>query len=180
MVRPSRMSERRWLEGPEGLHQTMLDVSEMACFRLERFQKRHRLHVPEWTHQWSSETDREILSSRRDRTRVVAETFMDFLPVDLVKDKLWPCLMDGPSLHDNFKTLCLLRCVCKSWMFYAEGSKEWQPCFESWKKGAHRYIAEYDENPFLDTDSESDPSWGYEEFEEDSEEVSTAVDSVDG
>ncbi|KAG0574492.1 hypothetical protein KC19_VG265900 [Ceratodon purpureus] len=160
MVRPSRMSERRWNEGPDGLHQTMLDVSEMACFRLERFQKRHKLFVPEWPHQWSSEVDR-VISSDSEETSCLALTFMDLLPSDVVRQSLWPVLMNGHTAHENFKTLCLIRCVCKAWMLYAEESKEWLIALEAWKKGDHRYLSDFDENPFLDTDSESDPDWGY-------------------
>ena len=165
MVRPSRMSERRWNEGPDGLHHTMLDVAELACFRLERFQKRHKLHVPARKPEWSSELHRESPGLSSD-TVVVAERFMHHLPHDVVEEALWPVLMNGSCSHDNFKTLCLMRCVCKAWMEFSERSKEWPSALESWKKGVHRYMSDYDVNPYLDTDSESDPDWGYADSDE--------------
>ena len=175
MVRPKQMSERRWIDGPDGIHDTMLNVAEMATFRSERFHKRYRLEVPERVFPWTAETDRRIPCSSTD-TSVVAQTFMDSLPGDLVKQSLWPKLMNGPSAHDNFKTLCLMRCVCKAWMYYGEGSKEWPFTLEAWKKGDHRYISEYEVNPFLDTDSESDPSWGYESWGNEDSDAESLVD----
>ncbi|KAG0583123.1 hypothetical protein KC19_3G111200 [Ceratodon purpureus] len=49
---PSRMSARRIAEGPGGLHHTMLDVVELAIFRLDRYLKRHRMPVKPWVMDW--------------------------------------------------------------------------------------------------------------------------------
>ena len=146
----------------------MLDVVELACFRLEQFQKRHRLRVPDRVRQWSSDVDRETNCSSEEGVVIVAETFKDPLPRELVKETLWPLLMDGESQHKKTKTLCMLRCVCKAWMLYAEQSREWQPALDAWIIGDHRYISEFQENSYHDTSSESDPDWGYE-FSDDDE-----------
>ena len=156
------MSQRRSNEGPYGIHDTMLDVVELAILRLERFQKRHKLEVPDRKLNWTWETDRQIpRCSPNDPLPVVAATFLDALPGDVVEDALWPWLMKGQTPHENFKTLCLLRCVCTAWLIYAEESREWPLAFQAWIRGDHRFIVDANENPYLDTDSESDPSWGY-------------------
>ena len=162
---PSRMSARRIREGPDGLHQTMLDVSELACFRLDRYLKRHRLGVLPFVDQWTRPS--QSSESCDDPSSVVAETFRDSLPREIVKDKIWPFLMDGQTAVDNFRVLCHVRCVCLGWMVYAEDSREWHLGFEAWKQGDHRFRSETGENPFFDTDSESDPDWGYEHLHDD-------------
>ena len=91
----------------------------------------------------------------------MAATFLDALPDDIVKDALWPWLMNGQTPHENFKTLCLLRCVCTAWMIYAEENREWPLALQAWIKGDHRFIVAANENPYMDTNSESDPNWGY-------------------
>lgn len=156
------MSQRRINEGHCGIHHTMLEVVDIAILRLERFQKRHKLEVLDRELNWTWETDRQIpCPSPNEPSPVVAATFLDALPDDIVKDALWPWLMNGQTPHENFKTLCLLRCVCTAWMIYAEENREWPLALQAWIKGDHRFIVAANENPYMDTNSESDPNWGY-------------------
>ena len=113
--------------------------------------------MPDRVRQLSSDVDREIPCSLEGGALIVAETFVDPLPYELVKETLWPLLMDGKTQHETFKTLCMLRCLCKAWMLYAEQSREWQPTFDAWIIGDHCYISEFQENPYLNTSFESDP-----------------------
>ncbi|KAG0591163.1 hypothetical protein KC19_1G154800 [Ceratodon purpureus] len=171
---PSRMSARRIAEGPGGLHHTMLDVVELAIFRLDRYLKRHRMPVKPWVMDWKR--PRSGPESDCDPAHVPAETFLDSLPREIVKDKIWPLLMNGETPVDKFRMLCHIRCVCVGWMVYAEGSKEWPLGLEAWIQGDHRVVAATGENPFHDTDSESDPDWANADWDWDEERSTSGTD----
>ncbi|KAG0573803.1 hypothetical protein KC19_VG210400 [Ceratodon purpureus] len=149
---PSRMSARRINDGPVGIHDTMLEVVELAIFRLDRYLKRHQMPVQPWVEEWKRPSVE--LESIREPPPATAATFLDSLPREVVKDVIWPLLMDGQTPVEKLRVLCNIRCVCLGWMIYAEGSKEWPLGLEAWIQGDHRVVAATGKNPYFNTDSE--------------------------
>ncbi|KAG0595820.1 hypothetical protein M758_UG200700 [Ceratodon purpureus] len=96
---------------PSDNHLIMVDIVEVAASRTTKYMKRHKIPdnkpwgVPLWRYEAS-------LPSPRKVPPIVAASFFDMLPEEIVKEKLWPLLMDGQTPVENFQTLCKIRCVC--------------------------------------------------------------------
>ena len=150
---PSRDAIAEWQD--LRVHDKMREVVEDARNRLEAYMYKHDmpLIVYEGRAQWY----RESVRPRRswEPVPVVAETFLDAIPRELVMAKVWPRLMDGLTEVESFRICCNLRCVCTAWKAFVEGTFEWHVGFSAWCRGEHRDLFGEETDPYAETSSSS-------------------------
>jgi hypothetical protein len=65
----------------------------------------------------------------------VTETFLQWLPETLVRDVIWPRIVETGNILDTFKRMEVLRSVCRSWANWIKNHVDYQDGIQAYSEG---------------------------------------------
>lgn len=84
----------------------------------------------------------------------VERCLVDALPREVVYFKLWPMLMCSGNALENFRVCSEIRMVCRGWLRFVDGTKEWADGMAAWHNRP-RHTGDESDDAHIDSDYDS-------------------------